>query len=141
MNQIKKPLKDANGHFVHAKFDVRAGSDSVIFLALDTFFSKMSRQGVNNQELRSRIFKSLGSGCRILMKSIPSLKVFMEENDEENTEISFGPAAPEQRWKVSSRFNPIAAINFDCQIQETYLSSLFNLFSGPSVQVNCCYVW
>ena len=101
VDQIKKPLQNANGYFVRGKFDVRTRADSVIFSALDTFYSDIIKEGRENiqQEMRSRILNSVGSGCRVLMRSIPSLQAFMEEYYVENTDTAFGPAATEQRWK------------------------------------------
>lgn len=60
INQIKKPVKDVNGYFIEAKFDLNAHPDYVIVKAIDSFIG-----GINDDEeglkLKARIKNSFCS--------------------------------------------------------------------------------
>ena len=136
VNQIIKPLEKANGYFIRGKFDVRTRSDSVIFTALDAFYSDIIKEGREDmqREMRSCIVKNVGSGCRVLAKSIPSLAAFLEGNFRENEDTDHGPAAMmEQRGSIkyllcklvaasSSRTRPLAIFLDDLQVSDESVS-------------------
>ena len=120
----------AGGYFLSGKFDVRTRADSIIFSALDSFYSDIIKQGEEDvkQEMRTRILNSVGSGCRVVMKSIPSLKTFLEGYYDENADSTYCPTA-EQRWKyllcklvaaTSSRAHPLAIFFDDLQCKFLY---------------------
>lgn len=125
VNQIQKPLQEANGYLVRGKFDVRARPNSVIFLALDDFFARLiDERRENVQHLIQRIRNDVGSGCRVLMNSIPNLRRFMEGHLGDNTDGAVGSAS-EHRWKyllcklvaaVSSKNEPMAIFFDDLQV-------------------------
>lgn len=74
----------------------------VIFSALDTFYHDVLTKEDDNfrQELRSRILKCVGSGCKVLMNSLPNLQLLMGKNNEESNETPYHRTAISQRWKI-----------------------------------------
>jgi predicted ATPase len=126
VNQIRKPLQEANGHLIRGKFEARARPDSVIFLALDDFFARLiDERRENIQDLVQRIRQAVGPGCRILMNSIPNLQRFMDGHLGDNSDGAVANSASEHRWKyllcklvaaVSSRDEPLAIFFDDLQV-------------------------
>lgn len=151
VNQLIKPLENANGYFVRGKFDVRTRTDSVIFTALDTFYSDIIKEGREDiqREMRSCILKNVGSGCRVLMKSIPSLATFLEGYYVEDTDTAFNPAATDQNWKYllckliaasSSKTRPLAVFLDDLQwSDETSLEVIRMMVTDPDIKY-CLFV-
>ncbi len=129
VNQIQKPLQQSNGYLIRAKFDVRARPNSVIFLALDDFFARLiDERRKNVQDLIQRIRNAVGSGCHVLMNSIPNLRRFMEGHLGDNSDGAVGSAS-EHRWKyllcklvaaVSSKNEPMAIFFDDLQVSLMY---------------------
>jgi len=132
MNQISKPLQDANGYLIRGKFDRRTRPDSIIFSALNAFFAGLiDERRENVQDLIHRIRHAVGPGCRVLMNSIPNLHTFMEGHLEDNSDGAVGNSASEHRWKyllcklvaaVSSRNHPLAIFLDDLQVSPLTLS-------------------
>jgi predicted ATPase len=126
VNQIRKPLQEANGYLIRGKFDRRARPDSIIFLALDDFFARLiDERRKNVQDLIQRIRHAVGPGCRVLMNSIPNLHRFMEGHLDDNSDGAVGSSASEHRWKyllcklvaaVSSKNEPLAIFFDDLQV-------------------------
>lgn len=97
----------------------------------------------SKQEMRNRIMKAVGSGCKVLFKSIPSLQTFMEEYDEV-IDHAFGPAATEQRWKYllcklvsasSSKAHPLVIFLDDLQwADETSLDVIRMMVTDPDIK-------
>lgn len=129
VNQIQKPLLEANGYLIRGKFDVRARPNSIIFLALDDFFARLIDEGRENvQDLIQRIRNTVGPGCRVLMNSIPNLGRFMEGHLGDNSDGAVGSAS-EHRLKyllcklvaaVSSKNEPMAIFFDDLQVSLMY---------------------
>lgn len=131
VNQIRKPLQQANGYLIRGKFDVRTRPDSVIFSALDDFFAGLIEERKENvQDIINSILHAVGPGCRVLMNSIPNLQRFMEGHLTDNSDGSIGNSASEHRWKyllcklitaVSSRKRPLAIFLDDLQVSHICL--------------------
>ena len=84
INQIKEPLAAANGYFVKGKFDPSARPDSVLIGALNDFFREMLDLDDSQEmdSMKTRIQDTVGSGCRVLMDSIPNLAKFLDEDGD-----------------------------------------------------------
>lgn len=155
VNQIKQPLEDASGYLVSGKFDVRTRADSVIFSALDSFYLEIMKEGNEDvhREIRCRILNNVGSGCRLMMASIPSLQAFLFEHGHsrggEGVEDAYGPTAPTERWKYllcklvassSSKEHPLCFFLDDLQwADETSLDVIRMMATDPDLKY-CLFV-
>ena len=124
---------------------MRSRSDSVIFSALDTFYAEIMRGDTNIQaQIARRIQTAIGTGCRVLMKSIPSLQTFMGEDCTDDNDSVWGPSASEQRWKyllckliaaTANEFLPIAIFLEDLQwADETTLDVIRMIVTDPETR-------
>lgn len=149
VNQIRKPLQEANGYLIRGKFDVRTRPDSVIFSALDDFFAGLIEERKENvQDIIKSIRLAVGPGCRVLMNSIPNLHRFMEGHLTDNSDGSIGNSASEHRWKyllckliaaVSSRKHPLAIFLDDLQVSLFVCSAIGELVKMHSTNPNKNY--
>lgn len=101
VEQIKEPLLEANGYLIRGKFELNSPQDSVIFAAINAFFAELHADA--DPELKAEIShsinNSLGTGARVLIRSIPSLGTFMKEYYTSHNESDMGFASSQQRWK------------------------------------------
>eukprot|EP00804_Cyclotella_cryptica_P016522 CCRYP_004731-RA/>CCRYP_004731-RA protein AED:0.12 eAED:0.12 QI:171/1/1/1/0.77/0.7/10/1096/934 len=144
--QIKKPLDDEGGYLIRGKFEQNSPQDFVIFNAIDAFFSQLHNDSDPQfkSEVSRRIHTSVGSGVRMLIKSIPSLGVFMEEYFNLRSENTVGVAASEQRWKyllckliaaTARKESPIAILLDDLQwADEDSLDVLRLMVTDPDIK-------
>jgi len=145
VNQIRKPLQEANGYLIRGKFEVRERPDSTIFFALDDFFARLiDDRRENVQDLVQRIRHAVGPGCRVLMNSIPNLQRFMDGHLGDNSDGAVGNSASEHRWKyllcklvaaVSSRNEPLTIFFDDLQwADETSLEVISMMITEPDIK-------
>jgi hypothetical protein len=63
LNQIKRPLSDAGGFMIRCKFDKKTSPNTVVFSALDAFFSEINDGAVDAAaQLKIGITETLGFG-------------------------------------------------------------------------------